>query len=270
MNQKKKLTDLPAFTGLVILIAIIVGWLIYSFILGNPANFEGNNHDNKPLNGNYLAIMYKGGVIVPFLIGILIIVLTFAIERLLTIQIAKGKGGVEPFVRKVRDLISTGNVTGAIAECDRQKGSVANVIRSGLEKYGQVDKDANLDKEEKIAAIQKSLEEATALELPMLSKNLVIMSTCASISTLVGLLGTVFGMIKAFAALAQAGAPDAIGLANGISEALINTALGIMAAALGIIFYNFFTNLIDALTYGMDEAGFSIVQTFSATHKEHE
>lgn len=77
-------------------------------------------------------------------------------------------------------------------------------------------------------------------------------------------------MIKAFAALAQAGAPDAIGLANGISEALINTMLGIGAAALGIVFYNLFNNLIDSLTYGMDEAGFSIVQTYSATHKERE
>lgn len=94
------------------------------------------------------------------------------------------------------------------------------------------------------------------------------MSTCASISTLVGLLGTVLGMIKAFAALAQAGAPDAIGLANGISEALINTGLGIFAAALGIVSYNVFTNLIDTLTYGMDEAGFSIVQTYSSTHRE--
>jgi biopolymer transport protein ExbB len=136
-----------------------------------------------------------------------------------------------------------------------------------LVKYEQVEGEGSMDKEAKIAAIEKSLEEATALELPMLSKNLVIMSTCASISTLVGLLGTVLGMIKAFAALAQAGAPDAIGLANGISEALINTGLGIFAAALGIVSYNVFTNLIDTLTYGMDEAGFSIVQTYSSSHK---
>jgi biopolymer transport protein ExbB len=267
MAPEKKATKIPAFVGLVIVASIIIGWLIYSFILGNGNNFEGGSHDGKPLPGNFLAIMYKGGVIVPFLIGILLILITFAIERFITIQTAKGKGSIEAFVRRVRELLSNGKIHEALAECDKQRGSVANVIRSGLVKYEQVEKDSEMDKEEKLAAIEKALEEATTLELPMLSKNLVIMSTCASISTLVGLLGTVFGMIKAFAALAQAGAPDAIGLANGISEALINTALGILAAALGIVFYNLFTNLIDSLTYGMDEAGFSIVQTYSSTHK---
>jgi biopolymer transport protein ExbB len=267
MTQEKKQKGMPAFAGLVILSAVIVGILVYTFILGNGNNFEGGSHDNKPLAGNLLGTMYKGGWIVPILIGIVLIVLTFAIERFLTIQAAKGKGSVEAFVRRIREMIAGGNVQGAIAECDKQRGSVANVIRSGLVKYGQVENDNSMDKEEKLAAIQKSLEEATSLELPMLSKNLVIMSTCASISTLVGLMGTVLGMIHAFAALAQAGAPDAIGLATGISEALVNTFLGILAAALGIIFYNLFTSLIDSLTYGMDEAGFSIIQTYSSSHK---
>ena len=72
--------------------------------------------------------------------------------------------------------------------------------------------------------------------------------------------------VKAFSALAQGGGPDAVGLANGISEALINTALGISTSALAIIAYNFFTSKIDELTYSIDEAGFSIIQTFSAQH----
>ena len=267
-QENKQKAGIPAFALIVIVLSVFVGWLIYKFVLGAGSNFEGGTSEGKPIT--LLGNMYKGGIIVPVLIGILIIVLTFAIERLLTIMRAKGSGSVEGFVRKVREMLSSGNIDQAIAECDKQRGSVANVIRSGLVKYGQVEKETILDKEAKVAAIQKSLEEATALELPMLSKNLVIISTCASISTLVGLLGTVLGMIKAFAALAQAGAPDAISLANGISEALVNTFLGILAAALGIIFYNLFNNLIDSLTYGMDEAGFSIVQTYSATHKERE
>ncbi|MGP8216539.1 MAG: MotA/TolQ/ExbB proton channel family protein [Bacteroidia bacterium] len=268
MAQEKKQGGIPFFGPIVIIISVIVGWCLYSYVLGNGSNFEGGNHDNKPLPGNFLAVMYKGGVIVPLLIAILLVVLTFTIERFFTINAAKGKGSVETFVRKIRDLIANGDLQTAIGECDKQRGSVANVIRSGLVKYGEIENDGSLEKEEKVAAIQKSLEEATALELPMLSKNLVIISTCASISTLVGLLGTVLGMIKAFAALANAGAPDAIGLANGISEALINTFLGITAAALGIVFYNLFNSLIDSLTFGMDEAGYSIVQTYSATHKK--
>ena len=74
-------------------------------------------------------------------------------------------------------------------------------------------------------------------------------------------------MIKAFSALATAGAPDAVALSSGISEALINTALGIGTSAFAIIFYNFFTTRIDGMTYAIDEAGFSIAQTFAAKHK---
>jgi biopolymer transport protein ExbB len=103
--------------------------------------------------------------------------------------------------------------------------------------------------------------------MPMLEKNLVIIATIASIATLMGLLGTVFGMISAFSALANAGAPDAVGLANGISEALINTAMGIGTSALAIVFYNYFTSAIDGLTYGIDEASYSIVQNFTAQNK---
>ena len=128
--------------------------------------------------------------------------------------------------------------------------------------------DKDLDKERKLLAIQKELEEATTLELPMLSKNLVIISTIASIATLLGLLGTVIGMIRAFAALATAGAPDAVALSTGISEALNNTALGIGTSAVAIIMYNFFTSRIDNITYGIDEAGYSIVQSFASRYKE--
>jgi biopolymer transport protein ExbB len=74
-------------------------------------------------------------------------------------------------------------------------------------------------------------------------------------------------MIAAFSAIATSGAPDAVALANGISEALINTALGIGTSALAIIFYNFFTSKIDALTYGIDEASYSIIQNFTARTK---
>lgn len=251
------------FAAIVIPAAILVSVLIYMFILGNPANFDAEGH---PKEGNYLAIVHEGGVIVPILISVNMIVLIFAIERFITIARAKGKGRVEAFIRKVKSLLASGQIEAAIAECDKQQGSVANVVRSGLQKYRFVETDNTMDKESKIAAIQKELEEATSLELPMLSKNLVIISTCASIATLIGLIGTVLGMIRAFAALAQAGSPDATALATGISEALINTALGIIGSTIAIIMYNYFTTKIDALTYGIDEAGFSIVQTFNSKH----
>ncbi len=236
--------------------------------LGNPANFQGNDPVNHPLPGNYLGIVYKGGFIVPILISLLMMVLTFGIERILTISRAKGKGNIKNFVQNIRALLSANNLGQAIAACDHQKGSVANVVKAGLTKYGELSKTSQIESDKKVLMIQKDIEETTQLEMPMLEKNLVIIATIASIATLLGLLGTVLGMIKAFAALATAGAPDAVALANGISEALINTALGIGTSALAIILYNYFTTKIDALTYGIDEASYSIIQNFTAHTKD--
>jgi biopolymer transport protein ExbB len=140
-------------------------------------------------------------------------------------------------------------------------------MKAGLLKYKELQSDTRLDKDQKLVSLQKEFEEATALELPMMSRNLVILSTIASISVLIGLIGTVLGMIRAFAALAQAGAPDALALATGISEALINTAFGITGSTLAIIFYNYFSTKIDGMTYKIDEAGFSLTQTFAAQSK---
>lgn len=252
------------FAFLLVPIAIVIGWLVFLYVLGNPGNFEDRNTAGHPLPGNIMGMMYKGGWLVPFLMACFIIALSVIAERLMTISTASGKGSTANFVRKIRSYLNDNNLSSAISECDKQKGSVANVIREGLHKYQQVQSDNSMNKEQKLLAIQKEVEEATSLELPMLEKNLVILSTLASVATLLGLLGTVFGMIKSFSAIATAGAPDAVQLSTGISEALINTALGIGTSAISIIAYNFFTTRIDKLTYGIDEAGLSIAQTFAS------
>lgn len=257
------------FAAVVIPLELALAYVIYFFVLGNPVNFQGGDPLNHPIDGNFLGLIYKGGyLVVPVLIALLMLVLTFSFERFFTISRAKGRGNLRRFVQKIRHLVSTGNISDALIECDRQRGSVANVVKAGLSKYTELSTDKQIDKEKKILLIQKDIEETTQLEMPMLERNLVIIATIASIATLMGLLGTVFGMINAFAALATAGAPDAVGLANGISEALINTALGIATSALAIVFYNFFTTKIDALTYGIDEAGYSIVQNFTTQTKD--
>jgi biopolymer transport protein ExbB len=254
------------FSVIAIIVAFVLAELIFHFVMGAGSRFKGGVNTNDPLPGDYLATMYKGGVIVPFLITMFLCVIIFAVERALTISKAKGSKSIESFVRSVRQKLNANDINGAIALCDQQKGSVANVVRAGLSKYKEMGAEHTMNTDQRVLAIQKEIEESTALELPMLEKNLVIISTIASVATLTGLLGTVFGMIKAFAALAQAGNPDATALASGISEALINTALGIGTSALAIIGYNYFTSKIDELTYSIDEAGFSIIQTFAAQH----
>ncbi|MNY30149.1 colicin uptake protein TolQ [compost metagenome] len=193
-----------------------------------------------------------------------LIVLTFTIERLITLNKASGSGSIDSFVRKVRSLLDKNQIEEAIKECDKQKGSVGNVIKAGLLKYKQLTTETALDKEQKLAALQKEIEEATTLELPMLQKNLTIIATLAGASTLLALLGTVIGMIKAFAALGTSGSPDSAALATGISEALINTALGIGTSAIATISYAYLNSRVDDLTYSIDEIGMSLQSNFAA------
>jgi len=265
-RKSKKRGFKLGFTALVIPIALIVAIIVFQFIMGNPENFQGNNHDNSALPGNYYGIIYKGGIIVPILMTLLLIVFTFIVERIIAISKGTGKGDVTEFVQDVKELLEKNDVEGAMVVCDQQKGSVANVVRSVLVKYKQLENDKTLLKDQKLTALQKEVEEATSLELPALEQNLGILATITSLGTLMGLLGTVLGMIRAFGALANAGAPDSVALAQGISEALVNTAFGIGTAALALIFYNTFTTRIDKLTYSIDEAGFSLVQSYATNH----
>ena len=248
-------------SGIIIASCIFVGWLVWTFIMGDGANFEGGVNTGHPLPGNYLAMVYKGGPIVPVLMGLLLMVIVFSFERYMVITKAAGKGNLDTFMKKVQGDIKEGKIDEAIAACDKQKGSVANAIKSALVKYQDVKKEG-FNSEEASETIHKEIEEATSLEMPMLEKNMTIISSLVSLGTLAGLLGTVTGMITAFGALATAGTPDQAALANGISEALINTATGIFTSVLAIISYNFFTSKIDDLTYSIDEAGTTIVNTY--------
>jgi len=255
------------------IICIIAGYLIWRFVMGDANGFREPDKSGawfwpkhaKPKDG--LHGIYEGGIIVPLLIGMLLMVITFSIERLLTINKALGKGSIANFIRKVQYHLANRNVDAALAECDRQRGSVANVMKAGLRRYKEMIGNTELDTEQKVIAIQKEVEEATALELPMLQRNLVFLSTITSVGTLIALLGTVIGMIRSFSALGEEGGGDSGQLAVGISEALYNTALGIGTSALALIMYNVFTTKIDSITYGIDESGFTLTQSFASLYK---
>ncbi len=265
-KKESSSTASNVFATLVIPICMLIGVLLFVFVLGDPANFTDATK-KTPLAGNYGGIAYKGGFIVPILMGMLLMVFVFSIERFIVIGKATGKGSLDAFIKKIQGLLSANNIEAAIAECNKQEGSVANVINSGLKKYREMETEQNMDTDQKCLAIQKDIEEATSLEMPMLEQNLTIIATLVSVGTLMGLLGTVSGMIKAFAGLATSGAPDQAELANGISEALVNTFTGISTSTIAIIMYNILTSKIDKLTYAIDEAGFSIIQTYASTHK---
>ena len=255
------------------LTCIILGYVIWRFVLGADGNFTNPDKnggfcpDHHGPKGAFVK-MYEGGILVPLLIGAFLTVVTFVIERFLTVQKAAGTGNITEFIRKVQFHLANKDLDKAVAECDKQKGSVGNVMKSGLHKYKEMINAEGITTEQKIIVIQKEIEEATALELPMLEKNLVFLSTIASVATLLGLLGTVMGMIRSFSKLADSGGGEAAQqLSQGISEALFNTALGIGTSAIAIIMYNIFTTRIDGVTFGIDESGFTLTQSFAANYK---
>ena len=247
----------------VIVCCAVVAVNAFIFVFGNDANFDPNT--GHPIN--IMGTIFMGGFIVPILQTLFLTVIVLSVERGIALSSAKGKGSIPKFVQNVKAALAKGDIEGAQALCKKQRGSVANVVANALIKYKEMDQNTILTKEQKLTSLQQAVEEATAMEMPALQQNLPIVATLTTLGTLVGLLGTVMGMIKSFSALgAGGGSVDSMALSVGISEALINTAFGIATGAFAVISYNYYTNKIDHLTYAIDEIGFSIVQTFSATH----
>jgi len=231
------------FVWVVLVVASIIAVLIYKFLLPD--------------------FITKGGPLVVLLLVLTMMVATFIFERIFSLNKAQGRGSLTGFLKSVQTEINRGNIDAAIAACDKQRGSCANIIRTGLERYKLVSERGDADQKEVMQELRAAIDEAMMIEVPLLEKNLVGLSTIASIATMVGLLGTVIGMIRAFQALAHAGAPDAVQLSIGISEALINTAGGLIAAITGIVAYNYFTTKVDNFTYLIDEASYNIVQSLA-------
>jgi len=236
------------FVSLVLIVALVVGFIIWRQL---PVYLQ------------------EGGPLVAILIALTVMLLCFILERLFTLRKARGKTSIQSFFKNVIGLVRQGNLDEAIAACDKQRGSVANVLRSGIERYKQVS-ETQSNPEKRLAETQTAIEEANALEVPLLERNLIVLSTIASIATMVGLLGTTIGMIRAFAATGHrvGGVIDAQQLAVGISEALVNTAGGLWNAIVGIVAYNFFVNKVDAFNYTMDEATYEVIQLLKSREAE--
>jgi biopolymer transport protein ExbB len=235
------------FITAVLLVALILGFVIWSML------------------PSYLK---EGGPLVAVLIALAVMLVSFIFERIFTLRKARGKASVQSFFKNVIQMLDKGDFDGAIAACDKQRGTTANVLRAGIERYQQLK--GGTTSEKRLSETQRAIEEANALEVPLLERNLIALSTIASIATMVGLLGTTIGMIRAFAATSSrvGGVVDAMQLAKGISEALVNTAGGLFNAIVGIVAYNFFVNKVDAFNYTMDEATYEVLQLLKSKEAE--
>ena len=252
----------------IIVLCFIAGVCFYQFVLGNPSNFQGGDNANAPLPGNLLGTIYKGGIVVPVIITLLFTAIALSVERSLALGTANGKGKLAKFVAEVKGALAAGDIDKAQQLCDKQQGVVGNVVTASLKAYKEMEATSGLKKEQKVSKIQQAHEEAVQLEMPTLQMNMPILATLVTLGTLTALFGTVVGMIKSFAALAAGGGGDSLELSTGISEALVNTASGILTSWVAVIAYNYYSNKIDKLTFSLDEVGYTISKTYEANHTE--
>lgn len=252
----------------IIVLCFVAALCFFNFVLGNPANFVNGDPNGAVLNGNLMGTIYKGGVVVPVIITLLFTVLALAVERFFGLNAATGKGKLGTFVREVKNAVVAKDFDKVKKLCDKQQGCVGNVVLASVNAYQEMEGNHSLKLAQKVSRIQQAHEEATQLEMPTLQMNLPIIATIVTLGTLTALFGTVVGMIRSFAALASGGGGDSLELSTGISEALVNTASGILTSWFAVVTYNYFTNKIDKLTYALDEIGYTIAKTFESNHTE--
>ena len=218
---------------IILAICCCAGYGVWYFVMGNPDNFIGGDRSGHP--ANLLGTVYKGGFVVGLILTLLFTVICLGIERFFAIRTASGKMNLAKFTAEVKAAIKAQDFTKAKDLCNKMQGSVGNVVMASINMYQTVEGDASLKKAAKIAKI---------------------------------LFGTVLGMIGSFQALSAGGGADSMALSAGISEALVNTASGILTSWVATVVYNFFSNKIDKLTYALDEIGFTIAATYDSNHNE--
>lgn len=276
--------------GFIITITVVICYLFWDMYMGDNMYYNPDEHQPRTAQGvvDYvqtnmnetitvddvsqfrltLATIHTGGPIVSILLAFILLGVTFSIERYLSISKAQGKSKPERFLKDVIGDLAKDDLDSALKKCDQQRGSIANVLRTAITRFKEVENDPEFTAEKKISEVQRAIDESMNLETPLLEKNLVIISTIASVSVLFGLLGTTLGMIRAFAALGAGGTVSAQQLSIGISEALYNTAGGLIGAIIAILMYNFFTTKVDSFVYMIDEAILSVTQIFTGRIKK--
>ena len=251
---------------IILVICALAGYGVWYFVMGNPDNFVGGDRSGHP--ANLLGTVYKGGFVVGLILTLLFTVICLGIERFFAIKTASGKINLAKFTAQVKELIKAQKFDEADKLCDKMQGSVANVVKASIAAYKDVEGNDTLKKAAKVAKIQQAHEEATQLEMPTLQMNLPMVATIVSLGTLTALFGTVLGMIGSFQALSAGGGADSMALSAGISEALVNTASGILTSWVATVVYNYFSNKIDKLTFALDEVGYTIAATYDSNHTE--
>jgi biopolymer transport protein ExbB len=174
--------------------------------------------------------------------------LAVIIERLLVLQ--KGRIVYPEIAEAVETLSASPSLSVAYAICERKPGPFANIVRAGLD---HADNDWTI--------IRDVLEEAGRQEATRLTRRLGVLETVAAVSPLLGLLGTVIGMIRVFSSISQTGLSNPEVLSSGISEAMVTTAAGLIIGIPALVAYNWLNGRADRIIFDLEYYSSKVLDT---------
>ena len=202
-----------------------------------------------------LDFMIKGGVVMIPILACSVIALAIVIERF--INLTEGKVIPQDFFARIKGLLLEGHINEALSICSKSNKPIAKIIEAGIMKY-------YFGRDE----IKEAIEDAGRHEIASVEKYLNILSTIAGVAPLLGLLGTVTGMIKVFNIISLGGIGKAEELAGGIGEALITTAAGLSIAIPTLVFHNIFSERADRLILKMEKSSMELTEILSQGQRE--
>ena len=196
----------------------------------------------------------KGGPIMGLIILCSIMAFAVFLERMWYLRNAKID--TSKFMQEISNKVKSNKVMEAVDMCNTTRGPIARILKSGVMKYDKPRAD-----------IKEAIEDAGIHETPLLEKNLGVLATIAHIAPLLGLLGTVVGMLKAFQVIevkATSMVPVNPGdLAGGIWEALITTVAGLSVAIPTYVAYNYLVSRVDNFVVVMEKSATELVNLLS-------
>ncbi len=203
-------------------------------------------------------ILFRGGFIMWPIMACSVVALAITIERFFALR--RATIDTREFMDMMRTVLHQNRTQEAIEICDETDVPVARIMKAGILKHGRSKAD-----------IRESMEDAGHLEIPRLERYLSALATCAHIAPLLGLLGTVAGMIKAFAQIQnKQGLVNPSDLAEGISNALVTTAAGLSVAIPALVVYNYFITRVDNMVLEMEISSSELVELLTKDRGPHE
>jgi len=197
-----------------------------------------------------LYLIQKGGVMMYPILFCSILIVGISFERAYNLR---RKNIIDTdFLRNVRSHWNWKDIQLGLKLCNSHDNSMARILKSGLLRFGG-----------KLDEIERAIEGAGQHEASLMNSNLRVLGAVANITPMMGLLGTVFGMIKAFDVISQSGTGNPGLVASGISEALITTAAGMVVGIPALALYHYFRGKIDRYVFEMEEISFQLVEELS-------